>query len=353
MSDYFERVERQLVERVERSTPGRSRSARLSNLPGYLAMAAAVMVVLVVPGAFLLARGGAPNQPPAGHGDVSLVLSASPAHPTSPVLDRTVQILRKRLRAAFPGAEVTRAGEQIVVDVRNAPAGARSQILALTAPGRLAIYDWEGNTIAPNGKTVASQLEAGNPAALRISQGNGSAAPGEPGAGALSIHQALALVPKATVGGRFALVQAVDLNPGHPTPSGAPNAKFYVLRGPPALSGTDLTKPLAGTDPNSRAPIVTFDFTSSGLRAFRALTAKLARRGALVSRLDQARNQHFAIALDNQLIQVPFVDYKQFPDGIKGIRGADVVGNLTARSAQDLAILLRFGPLPADFRAAG
>jgi preprotein translocase subunit SecD len=65
------------------------------------------------------------------------------------------------------------------------------------------------------------------------------------------------------------------------------------------------------------------------------------------------RPQHFAIALDGQLLTVPFVDFKQYPDGINGDHGADISGDLTPRSARDLAILLRFGPLPADFSTAG
>jgi SecD/SecF fusion protein len=351
MSDYFDRVERQLVERVER---GRARSPRRSIVPGYLAMAAAVIVVIVVAGAFLLARGsGAPTEPPAAHGSVSVVLSASPARPSVPALDRAVRILRARLHAVFPDVEVTRAGEQIVVDVRNAPAGARSEILVLTAPGRLALYDWEGDVLAPDGKTVASQLRAGNPTALKISQGDAATAPGEPGAGGLSLHKALLLIPKATKGGRFALVQATDPDPRHPTPPGAPNARFYVLRGPPGMSGAALTNPHVRAAPGTGSPDVAFDFTARGRRAFQALTATEARRGSLVSGLGQTLNQHFAVALDNQLITVPFIDFKQYPDGINGDRGADIAGNLTTRSARDLAILLRFGPLPADFRAAG
>lgn len=351
MSDYFDRVERQLVERVER---GRVPAPRRSIVPGYLAMAAAVIVVIVVAGAFLLARGGgAPNQPPAGQGSVSLVLSVPAARPSAATLDRAARILRERLRAVFPDAEVTRTGAQIVVDVPNAPAGARSEILALTAPGRLAFYDWEGDVIAPDGNTVASRLHAGTPAALEISQGNGAEAPGEPGAGGVSTRQALWMVRKAGAGGRYALVQAVDPNPGHATSPGSPNAKFYVFRMPPALSGTDLTNPRTSRDPNTGAPDVKFDFTASGRSAFQRLTAKAARRGALLSSPGQTLNQHFAIALDNQLITVPFIDFKQYPDGVNGDHGAEISGNLTPTSARDLAILLRYGPLPVDFRAAG
>jgi hypothetical protein len=349
MSDYFDRVERQIVERVER---GRPRSPRLSILSGYVAMAAAVVVVIAVAGVFLLARGtGGHNQPPAGHGSVSLVLSASPARPPAPMLDHAVRILRERLHPVFPEVQVTRVGDQIVVDVQNAPAGARSEILALTAPGRVAFWDWEGDVLAPDGKLVAGQLRAGNPAALKISQGNGAAAPGEPGAGGVSLRQALLVAQKAAKGGRLTVVQATDPDPRHPTPRGAPNARVYVLRGPPALSGTDLTNPRASADPNAEGPIVTFDFTAPGRRAFQRVTAKVARRGELVNSPGETLNQHFAIALDNQLITVPFIDFKQYPDGINGDHGADIAGNLTSRSARDLAILIRYGPLPLDLRA--
>jgi preprotein translocase subunit SecD len=52
------------------------------------------------------------------------------------------------------------------------------------------------------------------------------------------------------------------------------------------------------------------------------------------------------VALDNQLITVQQIDFKQYPDGIDGTNGADIVGNLTPQTAKTLAIILRFGPLP-------
>ncbi|HKO28008.1 MAG TPA: hypothetical protein VJU80_11165 [Solirubrobacteraceae bacterium] len=216
-----------------------------------------------------------------------------------------------------------------------------------------AFYDWEGDVVAPDGKIVASQLRAGNPSALEISQGNGSAAPGAPDSGGMPVHQAFQMARKARLRGGFALVQAVDSDPRHPTRPGAPNARFYVLRGTPALTEADVVNPHAGEDPNAGTPDVAFDFTPAGRRAFQRMTAKVARRGSLVSTLGESVNQHFAIALDNQLLTVPFIDFKQYPDGIKGDQGAEIGGNLTSQSAKDIAILLRFGPLPADFRAAG
>jgi preprotein translocase subunit SecD len=353
MSDYFDRVERQIVRRVEDGVP---RSRRLRIVPGHLAVAAAVIVVIVVAGVFLLARGagGGGNPAPAGHSDVTVVLGGPPAHVPAPVLDDGVRILRERMRAVYPDVTVTRAAQNIVVDLPNAPAGARRQILALAAPGRLAFYDWEADVIAPNGKTVASQLGGGDPTVIAISQGEAGAAPGEPGAGGVSLQQARARVRKAAVRGRFALIQAADPDPRHPIAPDAPNARFYVVRVVPSvLSEAGIKNPHAGRDPTTGSPEVTFGFTAAGGRAFQSLTRTIARRGSLVSGLGHTLNQHFAVALDDQLIEVPFIDFKQYPDGISGDAGAALLGNFTRQSARDLAILLRYGPLPLDLRARG
>jgi len=87
-------------------------------------------------------------------------------------IDRSIPILRARLGFVFPGVRVSRAGNEIVVTARNANADTRARILALigTTP-RLAFNDWEANVIAPNGKTVAGQLQNQDPTATEISQG--------------------------------------------------------------------------------------------------------------------------------------------------------------------------------------
>ena len=56
------------------------------------------------------------------------------------------------------------------------------------------------------------------------------------------------------------------------------------------------------------------------------------------------------MALDNQLITVPQIDFKQYPDGIDGTNGADILGSLTPQTAKTLATLLRFGPLPVTVK---
>ncbi|MBV9473019.1 MAG: hypothetical protein JO206_08620, partial [Solirubrobacterales bacterium] len=130
-------------------------------------------------------------------------------------------------------------------------------------------------------------------------------------------------------------------------PVGSPNAQFFVLKDNIALRGNEITNPQQSTDQNG-APDVSFGFSSNGKSAFQDVTAQIARRGSLVSGLGQSLNQHFAVALDNQLITVPYIDYKQYPDGINGDNGADISGSFSISSAQDLANELRLGALPIN-----
>ena len=82
----------------------------------------------------------------------------------------------------------------------------------------------------------------------------------------------------------------------------------------------------------------------------RTSPATIAHRGQLDSPFGQQLNQHFAVALDNQLITVPSIDYKQYPDGIPADSGAEITGGFTISSAQDLATQLRLGALPINLK---
>jgi SecD/SecF fusion protein len=129
-----------------------------------------------------------------------------------------------------------------------------------------------------------------------------------------------------------------------------PNAQFYVLRDHVSLLGSDITNPQPSTDSTTGQPDVTFGFTSKGQREFQAVTKAIARRGDLVSGLGNTFNQHFAVALDNQLITVPSIDYKLYPDGIDGSNGANITGGFTTQTASDLATQLRLGALPIGLK---
>ncbi|HUY58720.1 MAG TPA: protein translocase subunit SecD [Solirubrobacteraceae bacterium] len=136
------------------------------------------------------------------------------------------------------------------------------------------------------------------------------------------------------------VLQAVPTNYATQPKYGSPNAGYYVLKDNVALRGKDISNPVASTD-QSGAPDVTFGFNGNGGNLFQNVTAKISERGLLAS-----ANQHFAIALDNQLVSVPQVDYKQFQDGIPASGGSEITGGFTTTTAAALATQLRLGALP-------
>src|SRR5208282_4844490 len=94
------------------------------------------------------------------------------------------------------------------------------------------------------------------------------------------------------------------------------------------VSGGDLIDAQPGFDQRTSEPIVSFRFNSSGARKFAEAT--------------QANvGKPFAIVLDNKVISAPVIR-----EPILGGSG-QISGNFTVQSANDLAILLRAGALPA------
>ena len=193
----------------------------------------------------------------------------------------------------------------------------------------------QGTTEAPGQHCLLSgpdynlnDLKAGLPAGVSASEGQ------------------ILSVPRGTV-----LLQAIPASFAHPVPIGGPNAQFFVLKDDIALWGSEITDPRQRTDRGSGTPDIVFGFTSKGRSEFQKVTAQIARRGSLVSGLGETLNQHFAVALDDQLITVPYIDYKQYPDGINGDNGGDISGSFTITSAQTLAGELRLGALPAQPQA--
>jgi SecD/SecF fusion protein len=154
--------------------------------------------------------------------------------------------------------------------------------------------------------------------------------------------------------------------PGPSSPAGAPKspslslpqaalakAPQYVLKDRPALDGTEIKNPEQNFDPTTQQPIVTFDFQGNGQSDFQNVTAEIAKRGqasAPIGTLDSntAANfsQHFAIVLDNQVFSSPIINFVDNPTGIDGRQGAEISGNFTIQSAQDLASILQAGALP-------
>ena len=94
------------------------------------------------------------------------------------------------------------------------------------------------------------------------------------------------------------------------------------------VSGENLTQAQQGADGRTGEPVVVFRFDSVGAKRFGEVTAKNVGRP-------------FAIVLDGKVISAPVIR-----EAILGGSG-QISGNFTFQGAQDLALLLRAGALPA------
>src|SRR5215212_4907266 len=105
----------------------------------------------------------------------------------------------------------------------------------------------------------------------------------------------------------------------------------YVIEKRIVVSGEDLTDAQPGFDQRTSEPIVSFRFNTNG-----------ARRLAQATQENVARP--FAIGLDNGVISAPVIR-----EPILGGSG-QISGSFTVQQANDLAILLRAGALPAPLQ---
>ncbi|MBV68671.1 MAG: protein translocase subunit SecD [Pelagibacterales bacterium] len=106
----------------------------------------------------------------------------------------------------------------------------------------------------------------------------------------------------------------------------------YVIKKRVGVSGDNLVDASASVDQFNR-PIVSIRFDSIGSRKFADLTSKNV-------------GKRFAIVLDNKVISAPVIQ-EPIPTG-----NAQISGNFTFETANDLAILLRAGSLPAPISIA-
>jgi SecD/SecF fusion protein len=127
----------------------------------------------------------------------------------------------------------------------------------------------------------------------------------------------------------------------------------FVFTDRPALTGTEITNPEQNFDPTTNQPNVTFNFTDTGRSAFADVTKTIAQRGnatappgTVTSAAAENYSQHFTIILDNQVFSSPIINFADNPSGIDGRQGAQISGNFTIGSAQDLATILQTGALP-------
>jgi preprotein translocase subunit SecD len=102
----------------------------------------------------------------------------------------------------------------------------------------------------------------------------------------------------------------------------------YVIKQQVLVSGGDLIDAQPGFDQRTNEPIVSFKFNSSGSRKFAVATSENV-------------GVPFAIVLDKEVISAPVIR-----EPITGGSG-QISGSFTVQQANDLAILLRAGALPA------
>ncbi|HWX74216.1 MAG TPA: protein translocase subunit SecD, partial [Solirubrobacteraceae bacterium] len=323
-------------------------------------------------------------------------------------INRAIDIMRKRVdQLGVAQPEIQRSGEREILvalpDVNNATRAEKE--VGRTA--QLYFYDWEPNVIGANGAPAPTE---GAVTGDSTAQGAGGAAAGLPEYQAVlrAVKRAPILRSSDTTWGRGctpqqiggcvygtwylldtthekvlrgpeetehnlttdykpppgAVVKAVRVNPGtvlvqaRAVENQASKVtvrlpeSWYVLNDNPELAGSDITNPQQGFNEGTGGngePNVTFGFTSSGKRIFEQVTKRIAHRGQeaqLPGVPKEAALQHFAVALDGQLITVPFIDYTSNPEGIDASNGSEISGGFTINSAQELASELQSGALP-------
>ncbi|HEX8856682.1 MAG TPA: protein translocase subunit SecD, partial [Thermoleophilaceae bacterium] len=133
-----------------------------------------------------------------------------------------------------------------------------------------------------------------------------------------------------------------------------PFNQFFVIEDDSELSGSDIKNPKQTTDPQTGEPIVTMEFTDKGRKQFAAATKREAQRGAQqIPQPGQPQDstfQRFAITLDNQIISLATINWRENPEGIDGRTGAQINGIGNIQETQDLAENLRIGALPIDLK---
>ena len=130
-------------------------------------------------------------------------------------------------------------------------------------------------------------------------------------------------------------MSASEAQTGNPPPGSAvfqpqtPDESAQLLQKRAIVSGEDLVDSTASFDQQTNEPVVSFRFNSSGAQRFGKVTQENVGRP-------------FAIVLDDKIISAPVIR-----EPILGGTG-QISGNFSVEGANNLAILLRSGALPAS-----
>ncbi|MFE3327168.1 protein translocase subunit SecD [Streptomyces sp. NPDC059176] len=107
----------------------------------------------------------------------------------------------------------------------------------------------------------------------------------------------------------------------------------YLL-GPAEVNGQDVDEAQGVLDPQRGQWIVQMEFTDGGSKKFQKITSKLSQQ--------QPPMNQFAIVLDGEVVSAPSVNTTLSAN-------AEITGNFTQQSAQDLGNILSYGALPLTF----
>ena len=195
---------------------------------------------------------------------------------------------------------------------------------ALAQRGQVAFFDWERSVLGTDGAPA--------PADPSVTGG--------PDAGAAAAPTKAEAEARASrsPGGRVVRAEA------------GRSDGWFALGGEPALTDADIAGAEPTVDRTTQEPAVLVEFTAGGHAAFADLTGDLARRGAERAGAgadDLEAMQHLAIVIDDRIVAVPFINFREAPDGIDGAGGAQITGGLTPETARQTAAIVSTGPLPA------
>lgn len=363
------------------------------------------LLILLLVGALLAAAGVAIATKPTRlgldlKGGVELVYQAKATNTTQVTGDsitRAIDIMRQRVDAlGVSEPELQQSGsDQIVVSLPGTTnADEAERVVGTTA--QLQFYDWEANVLGKECKPDPTNLDvtggpsAGQQGGLKLydaisrarrcapinsginpatgdkyylvndkdrsvvagpEEDEKSLRDSDKGQAALKKTPDLRVVKvnRGTV-----VIQAESVNPNEDANAPGPDS-WFVLRDNVALNGTKIDNPEQNFDnrPGGGGPNVTFEFKDGGSDLWQKVTRQIAQRGQSFVVTSEGQpisgenaDQHFAIVLDDQLISVPKIDFRQNPDGIDGSAGSEISGGFTTKSAQALANQLKYGALP-------
>lgn len=117
--------------------------------------------------------------------------------------------------------------------------------------------------------------------------------------------------------------------------SNVPGSYEKYILGPAEVSGSDVDDAKGAIDQQTGEWIVSMEFTSAGAKKFQTITGRLSQQ--------QPPMNQFAIVLDGEVVSAPSVRTALS-------KNAQISGNFTQQSAEDLGNILSYGALPLTFK---